>query len=64
VCADEFPSGICWAIGAQFMAEGVIALFEFGEGDEGPAICAEKHYRLVPPEEVTEADLEKYRQHG
>lgn len=34
------------------------------EGDEGPAICAEKHYKLVPPEEVTDADLQRYRGHG
>jgi hypothetical protein len=61
VCAHKFPSLICRAIAAQFMAEGVIALFEFEEGEHGVTICDEKHYRLVPPEEVTEADLEKYR---
>jgi hypothetical protein len=61
VCAHKFPSLICRAIAAQFMAEGVIALFEFEEDEDGVTICDEKHYRLVPPEEVTEADLEKYR---
>ena len=61
VCTHKFPSLICRAIGAQFMAEGVIALFEFEEGEDGVTIGDEKHYRLVPPEEVTEADLEKYR---
>ena len=61
VCAHKFPSLICRAIAAQFMAEGVIALFEFEEGEDGVTICDERHYRLVPPEEVTEADLEKYR---
>jgi hypothetical protein len=61
VCAHKFPSLICRAIAAQFMAEGVIALFEFEEGEHGVTICDEKHYRLVPPEEVTKADLEKYR---
>jgi len=59
VCAHKFPSLICRAIAAQFMAEGVIALFEFEEGEDGPKICAEKHYKLVPPDDVTEADLEK-----
>lgn len=62
VCGHKFPSLICRAIAAQFMAEGVIALFEFEEGEDGVTICAEKHYRLVPPEEVTEADLQKYRE--
>lgn len=64
VCAHKFPSLIWRAIGAQFMAEGVIALFEFEEGEDGVTICDEKHYRLVPPEEVTEADLAKYRTRG
>jgi len=62
VCAHKFPSLICRPIAAQFMAEGVIALFEFEEGDSGLVISAEKHYKLVPPEEVTEADLQKYRE--
>src|SRR5919108_14586 len=45
VCAKKFPSLICRAIGAQFMAEGVIALFEFEEGEGGVTIGDEKHYR-------------------
>lgn len=62
VCSHKFPSLICRPIGAQFMAKDeVIALFEFEEGDDGLAISSEKHYKLVPPEEVTDADLEKYR---
>jgi hypothetical protein len=64
VCANKFPSLICRPIGAQFMAEGVIALFEFEEGDDGIAISSEKHYKLVPPEEVTDADLATYRERG
>lgn len=64
VCAHKFPALICRPIGAQFMAEGVIALFEFEEGEAGLVISAEKHYKLVPPEEVTDADLEKYRGRG
>lgn len=61
LCADRFPSLICRSIGSQFMTENVIALFEFEQGEEGVGIVSEKHYKLVPPEEVTEADLESYR---
>lgn len=64
VCASKFPSLICRPIGAQFMAEGVIALFEFEESEDGVLISAEKHYKLVPQEQVTDADLEKYRERG
>jgi len=43
------------------MDEGVIALFEFESGESGVTISSEKHYKLVPPKEVTDADLRTYR---
>ena len=43
------------------MDEDLIALFEFEDGENGIAVTLEKHYRLVPPEEVTAADLDSYR---
>jgi hypothetical protein len=61
VCADKFPGLICRAIGAQFMRNDVIALFEFEEDEDGVRISAEKHYKLVSPEKVTAKDLEAYR---
>lgn len=61
VCAVKFSSLVCRALAAQFMRDEVIAMFEFGEGDEGIGIVSEKHYKLVPPEEVSEADLALYR---
>ena len=45
-------------------AEGVIALFEFEESEDGISISSEKHYKLVSPEDVNEADLAKYRERG
>jgi hypothetical protein len=62
ICATKFPSLICRPIGAQFMDGGIIALFEFEQADGSVRISAEKHYKLVPPEEVTKEDLENYRQ--
>jgi hypothetical protein len=44
------------------MSDDVMALFEFEEGENGVGVASEKHYKLVPPEEVTEADLNVYRQ--
>lgn len=61
LCAARFSSLICRPIAAQFMADDLIALFEFEESDSGVRISSEKHYRLVPPEQVTNADLENYR---
>ncbi len=62
MCANKFPLLICRAIGAQFMQDDLIALFEFEQSKQGITVVSEKHYRLVPGEEVTEADLKSYRQ--
>jgi hypothetical protein len=48
-------------IAAQFMDAGVIALFEFESSENGVTISSEKHYKLVSPKEVTDADLQTYR---
>jgi hypothetical protein len=61
LCADKFPSLVCRPIAAQFMRGDVIALFEFEEDENGIGVAAERHYKLVPQEEVTEVDLENYR---
>jgi hypothetical protein len=61
LCAHKFPSLICRPLAAQFMEDDVIAMLEFEQSDDGLAIASEKHYKLVPPEEVTEADLDTYR---
>jgi len=61
VCAAKFPNLICRPIGAQFMIGGIIALFEFEPDEESVKIVSEKHYKLVPPENVTNEDLEGYR---
>lgn len=61
LCASKFPSLICHPIGAQFMADNTIALFEFESGDDGVKIASEKHYKLVSPDEVTPELLETYK---
>ena len=43
------------------MRDDRIALFEFEEGDTGIVISVEKHYRLLPPEEIDQEELAGYR---
>ncbi len=62
MCVDKFPRLICRPIVAQFVQENLIALFEFEQNEKRIAVVAEKHYHLVPGEEVTEADLRSYQQ--
>jgi hypothetical protein len=61
MCAANFPSLICQPVAAQFLADGVIALFAFELSDKGVSVLSERHYRLVPPDELTEAELKAYR---
>jgi len=62
MCAHKFPGLICLPVAAQFMAGDVIALFTFEAGAEGVAISAERHYRLVLPDDITEAEIQRYQQ--
>jgi hypothetical protein len=61
VCLQKFPSLICRPVGAQFMANHVIALFEFEQAHGSIAVCSEKHYRLVPADEISDEDLQLYQ---
>ncbi len=61
VRADKFPNLVCRPVAAQFMNEGVICLFELAQDKAGVGIASERHYRLVPPEEVDDGDLRNYR---
>jgi len=62
VCAHKLPALICRLIGTQFMQDDVIAMFEFEQASETVGMVSEKHYKLVPPEEVTDSDLNIYQQ--
>ncbi len=61
LCAARFPRLICHPIGAQFISGDLIALFEFERTERGIAKVAEKHYRLVPPDQLSTDELETYR---
>ncbi len=62
MCQEKFPNLICKPIAAQFMADNVIALFSFEQATgDLPKVEAEKHYKLAPSEDLTDAELESYR---
>jgi hypothetical protein len=64
VCAAKFPSLTCRAIAAQFMADDLIALFEFEDSATGVAKTGEKHYRLVAVDDLADEEIESYRRRG
>ncbi len=64
MCGEKFPQLICRPIGAQFLSDGGIALFEFVETEDGVRVSAERHYVLVSPDDLTKEDLTLYRTSG
>lgn len=64
LCAHVFPSAICRPIAAQFITKDVIAMFELVLKDEELLVRQERHYQLVEAGEISDEDLESYRDAG
>lgn len=60
-CKEKFPDLICRAISAQFVSADLIALFELVLAkDQTVKIAEEKHYHLVPADQISAAELQSY----
>ena len=59
--AEKFPAMRCRPIAAQFMAEGVIALFELTVDDGQVRVVEERHYRLSPAVNLDSDAVRNYR---
>jgi hypothetical protein len=63
MCQVKFPGLVPRPVGAQFMADDVIAVFSFEwDGADGITIApgGERHYKLVAPRDLTPAELAAY----
>jgi hypothetical protein len=61
VCAEKFPGVKCRAISVQFMADNIIALFELTDERHEVKVVGERHYKLVPAEELDQKAIRNYR---
>jgi hypothetical protein len=60
-CRERYPVLTCRPISAQFMPDRTIALFELSVDKENEVhVVEERHYRLVPRDEISDEDLQKY----
>jgi len=59
-CRAKFPDLICRPVSAQFMDDEVIALFELTVEDGNALIVEERHYRLVPSDQIEVATKRQY----
>ncbi len=60
LCGEKFPNLICLPVAAQFLGGDVIAMFLFEAGTDGTKIVQERHYHLVPPDQISQDDLKIY----
>jgi hypothetical protein len=58
---QKFPGMRCRPIAAQFMAGGVVAMFELTLQNDEVKVAEERHYRLVPASELDPAAIRSYR---
>jgi hypothetical protein len=58
---QKFPGMRCRAISAQFLDRSTVALFELGLQDEQVRILEERHYRLIPSDQINPAAIRSYR---
>lgn len=61
VCQAKFSDLICRPLAAQFMPNGVVAMFEFEQAEDEIRVSSERHYRLVHPDELSAEELVNYR---
>ena len=59
-CEEKFPNLICRSISAQFMADDSIAMFELAIEDDQVKVVEERHYKLVPADQISVDDLRSY----
>ncbi len=61
ICESKFSNLICRPIAAQFIEDDVIALFEFEKNLDGDVtIKEEKHYQIVPNDNLSDQEIIKY----
>ncbi len=57
---QKFDGLKCRAISAQFMTDGVVALFELAIQDDQVRVAKERHYRLVPADQINSKAIRNY----
>lgn len=58
---ERFDGMRCRAVSAQFMDDGVVALFELTLQDDEVKVVDERHYKLVPAADLDTAAIRAYR---
>ena len=60
-CDEKFPGIRCRALSVQFMDDDVVAMFELTVENDEIKVVDEKHYKLVPADELDSKAVRSYR---
>jgi hypothetical protein len=60
-CEEKFPGIKCRALSVQFMDDDIVAMFELTVEDEDVKVVEERHYKLVPAEDIDQKSVRAYR---
>lgn len=60
-CGEKFPGIRCRAISAMFMSDDRIAMFELTLKKDDILVVDERHYQLVPADELDQKEIKNYR---
>lgn len=60
-CAEKFPGIKCRALSVQFMDDDIVAMFELTIEKDDVKVVEERHYRLVPADDLDQKAIRNYR---
>lgn len=60
-CTEKYPALECQSVSAQFVSDDLIALFQLAIEDGDVKIVEERHYKLVPADEIDPRDIQNIR---
>jgi hypothetical protein len=60
-CAEKFPGVKCRALSVQFMAGDIVAMFELTVEKDEVKVVEERHYKLVPADDLDKKAIVSYR---
>lgn len=63
-CKDKFSQLICRPVSVQFLGNDTIVMFELTMEKEEIRIVDERHYKLVPIDQIETSELENYKNRG
>ena len=60
-CAEKFPGIKCRALSVQFMDDNIVAMFELTVEKDDVKIVEERHYKLVPADDLDKDAIRSYK---